>query len=87
MILLNMHLSSLEHLCLFNVQVNSNISAVKSSILPDLEYICNPFSGPPQYSYQPDNCSSNTIKIGDIPEVNLFLLHNVPIILIQKSSG
>nr|XP_018681648.1 PREDICTED: uncharacterized protein LOC103985228 [Musa acuminata subsp. malaccensis] len=49
-------------------QVNSNISTVKSSILPDLEYICNPFSGPPQYSYQPDNCSSNTIKIGDIPE-------------------
>ncbi|XP_073099302.1 uncharacterized protein [Elaeis guineensis] len=50
-------------------QVNANISAAKSSALPDLEYICNPFSGPPEYSYQPENCSSNTIKIGEIPQI------------------
>ncbi|XP_026663545.1 uncharacterized protein LOC103714925 isoform X2 [Phoenix dactylifera] len=50
-------------------QVNANISAAKSLALPDLEYICNPFSGPPEYNYQPQNCSSNTIKIGDIPQI------------------
>ncbi|EHA8589928.1 Lipoate-protein ligase A [Cocos nucifera] len=49
-------------------QVNANISAAKS-LAPDLEYICNPFSGPPEYSYQPENCSPNTIKIGDIPQI------------------
>lgn len=53
------------------MQVNANISAAKSADLPGLEYICSPFSGPPEYSYQPENCSSNTIKIGDIPQVNL----------------
>ncbi|XP_042467810.1 uncharacterized protein LOC122050965 isoform X2 [Zingiber officinale] len=45
-------------------QVSANISAVKS-----LSLVCNPFSGPPEYSYQPGNCSSNTIKIGDVPQV------------------
>ncbi|XP_042416055.1 uncharacterized protein LOC122005176 isoform X1 [Zingiber officinale] len=50
-------------------QVNANISTAKSLSLPDLEYVCNPFTGPPEYSYQPGNCSSNTIKIGDIPEI------------------
>ncbi|XP_074567559.1 uncharacterized protein LOC141824215 [Curcuma longa] len=45
-------------------QVNANISAVKS-----LSLVCNPFSGPPEYSYQPGNCSSNTIKIGDVPQI------------------
>ncbi|GMH26090.1 hypothetical protein Nepgr_027933 [Nepenthes gracilis] len=50
-------------------QVNANISLLKSSSYPDLEYVCNPFSGPPNYQYQPENCSANTIQIGDIPQV------------------
>ncbi|XP_072950165.1 uncharacterized protein [Typha angustifolia] len=50
-------------------QVNANISTVKSSYISELEYVCNPFSGPPDYLYQPDNCSSNTMKIGDIPQI------------------
>lgn len=50
-------------------QVNAEISTVRSSDMPDLEYVCNPFSGPPDYLYQPDNCSSSTINIGDIPQV------------------
>ncbi|KAJ4751569.1 envelope glycoprotein B [Rhynchospora pubera] len=49
-------------------QVNAEISAVRSTDMPGLEYVCNPFSGPPEYLYQPDNCSSSTIKIGDIPQ-------------------
>ncbi|KAM0940095.1 putative transmembrane protein [Dioscorea sansibarensis] len=50
-------------------QVNANISALQSLSLPGLQYVCNPFSGPPDYTYQPENCSSNTIQIGDIPQV------------------
>ncbi|KAH7681226.1 hypothetical protein IHE45_05G046400 [Dioscorea alata] len=50
-------------------QVNANISSLQSLSLPGLQYVCNPFSGPPDYTYQPENCSSNTIQIGDIPQV------------------
>ncbi|KAK4357851.1 hypothetical protein RND71_023461 [Anisodus tanguticus] len=31
--------------------------------------ICNPFSGPPQYNYEPGNCSSTTIRVGDLPRI------------------
>ncbi|XP_062107899.1 uncharacterized protein LOC133818829 isoform X2 [Humulus lupulus] len=47
-------------------EVNANISVMQSS--NDIS-ICNPFSDPPAYHYQPENCPSNTIKIGDIPKV------------------
>ncbi|KAJ0977129.1 hypothetical protein J5N97_012603 [Dioscorea zingiberensis] len=50
-------------------QVNANISTLQSLSLPGVQYVCNPFSGPPDYTYQPANCSSNTIQIGDIPQV------------------
>ncbi|CAL9134521.1 unnamed protein product [Musa textilis] len=50
-------------------QVNKKISAAKSLPIPDLEFVCNPFSESPDYSYEPKNCSSNTIKIGDIPQI------------------
>nr|XP_016495410.1 PREDICTED: uncharacterized protein LOC107814495 isoform X1 [Nicotiana tabacum]XP_016495412.1 PREDICTED: uncharacterized protein LOC107814495 isoform X1 [Nicotiana tabacum] len=33
----------------------------------NLAQICNPFSGPPEYNYQPRNCSSTTIRVGDLP--------------------
>ncbi|PON63560.1 Transmembrane protein [Parasponia andersonii] len=46
--------------------VNANISLLQQS--NDIS-ICNPFSEPPAYQYQPENCSSNTIRIGDIPKV------------------
>ncbi|GAB4859199.1 hypothetical protein Ancab_010659 [Ancistrocladus abbreviatus] len=49
--------------------VNANISLLRTSLYPNLEYVCNPFSGPPDYVYQPENCSADTIKIGDIPQV------------------
>ncbi|KAL0917985.1 hypothetical protein M5K25_013099 [Dendrobium thyrsiflorum] len=49
-------------------KVNSNITSLKSSF-PKLEYICNPFSGPPEYSYQPQNCSSDTITVGQVPQL------------------
>ncbi|XVF84346.1 hypothetical protein PTKIN_Ptkin17bG0029400 [Pterospermum kingtungense] len=47
-------------------EVNSNISLQQTSTYP---YVCNPFSAPPEYEYQPDNCPANTIKIGDIPKI------------------
>ncbi|KAL5706770.1 hypothetical protein ACHQM5_024894 [Ranunculus cassubicifolius] len=31
--------------------------------------ICNPFTGPPDYKYNPNNCSKDAIAIGDIPDV------------------
>lgn len=50
-------------------QVNTNISLMRSNSFPGLQYVCNPFSGPPDYLYQPENCAVDTIKIGDIPKV------------------
>nr|GEX76489.1 protein tweety-2 like [Tanacetum cinerariifolium] len=47
-------------------QVNANISRIQQ----DSSFgVCNPFSGPPEYNYQPNNCSENDIKIGEIPEL------------------
>ncbi|CAK9184862.1 unnamed protein product [Ilex paraguariensis] len=46
-------------------QVNTNISTSYANIVQ----ICNPFSAPPQYQYQPENCPANAIRIGDIPQV------------------
>ncbi|XP_023750021.1 uncharacterized protein LOC111898330 [Lactuca sativa] len=47
-------------------QVNANITRMQR----DSSFgVCNPFSGPPEYNYQPNNCSENDIKIGDIPEL------------------
>ncbi|KAA8531436.1 hypothetical protein F0562_006211 [Nyssa sinensis] len=45
-------------------EVNTNISLLQAPY-----HICNPFSPPPEYQYQPENCPANTIRIGDIPEV------------------
>ncbi|KAI3692712.1 hypothetical protein L6452_32534 [Arctium lappa] len=47
-------------------KVNANISRIQQ----DSSFgVCNPFSGPPEYNYQPNNCSENQIRIGDIPEL------------------
>lgn len=47
-------------------EINANISRIQQ----DSSFgVCNPFSGPPEYNYQPNNCSENEIKIGDIPEL------------------
>jgi len=52
-------------------QVNSNIYTIKSEYpVKQLDYICNPFTGPPQYQYRPENCPSGAATIGDIPQVN-----------------
>ncbi|KAG5530647.1 hypothetical protein RHGRI_025569 [Rhododendron griersonianum] len=46
-------------------EVNANISELYSNIFQ----VCNPFSAPPEYTYQPDNCPANSIKIGAIPQL------------------
>ncbi|KAG6597688.1 hypothetical protein SDJN03_10868, partial [Cucurbita argyrosperma subsp. sororia] len=46
-------------------QVNTQISIS----YPDTGLVCNPFSEPPYYEYQPENCAANTIRIRDIPKV------------------
>lgn len=51
-------------------QVNSNIYMIKSEYtVKQLDYICNPFTGPPQYQYRPDNCPTGANTIGDIPQI------------------
>ncbi|KAF8014100.1 hypothetical protein BT93_H0060 [Corymbia citriodora subsp. variegata] len=50
-------------------KVNANISHLQATLFPNLMYVCNPFSPPPEYEYQPDKCPANTIRIGDIPKV------------------
>ncbi|KAK1319162.1 hypothetical protein QJS10_CPB04g01936 [Acorus calamus] len=50
-------------------QVNANISRLQSSSTLNIGLVCNPFSPPPAYNYQPEDCPPNTIKIGDIPQV------------------
>jgi hypothetical protein len=49
--------------------VNANISLLQGTSDLNLVNVCNPFSAPPEYQYQPDNCPDNTIRIGDIPKV------------------
>ncbi|CAI9776151.1 unnamed protein product [Fraxinus pennsylvanica] len=46
-------------------EVNNNISSSYANIVQ----ICNPFSPPPDYEFQPGNCTASSIKIGDIPRV------------------
>ncbi|KAL0368671.1 UNVERIFIED_CONTAM: hypothetical protein Scaly_1086000 [Sesamum calycinum] len=46
-------------------EVNGNISRSYGNIVQ----ICNPFSPPPMYEYQPWNCPATSIRIGDIPQV------------------
>ncbi|MED6170819.1 hypothetical protein PIB30_034729 [Stylosanthes scabra] len=50
-------------------KVNENISGMQATTYPNLVHVCNPFSAPPEYLYQPQNCPANTIRIGDIPKV------------------
>ncbi|RLM58273.1 uncharacterized protein C2845_PM18G04880 [Panicum miliaceum] len=51
-------------------QVNSNIYTIKSEYpVKQLDYICNPFTGPPEYQYRPQNCPSGAVTIGDIPQI------------------
>ncbi|XP_052115484.1 uncharacterized protein LOC107477058 [Arachis duranensis] len=50
-------------------EVNGGLSKYQGALLPNLPNICNPFSAPPDFLYQPWNCSPNSTKIGDIPEV------------------
>uniref|UniRef100_A0A7N0ZXP7 Uncharacterized protein n=1 Tax=Kalanchoe fedtschenkoi TaxID=63787 RepID=A0A7N0ZXP7_KALFE len=40
-----------------------------SKSLPYGIQVCNPFTGQPDYFYQPDDCPTGTIRIGDIPKV------------------
>ncbi|KAL5848314.1 hypothetical protein ACOSQ4_006327 [Xanthoceras sorbifolium] len=51
-------------------EVNANISILQAtSSISNISYVCNPFSGPPEYQYLTDYCPANTIRVGDIPKV------------------
>lgn len=59
-------------------QLNSDVSLMyqllgigeENEELIGLVKICNPFSGPPNYSYSPHNCPRDAIRIGDLPKVS-----------------
>ncbi|KAF8393762.1 hypothetical protein HHK36_019960 [Tetracentron sinense] len=58
-------------------KVNANISLLQALSFPNNVRVCNPFSAPPEYQYQPQNCPVNTIRIGEISQVlKLFTCSN-----------
>ncbi|XP_016576919.2 uncharacterized protein LOC107874677 [Capsicum annuum] len=51
-------------------RVVHTINRALSTDYGNVAQICNPFSGPPDYNYKPDqNCPSSAIKIGDLPRI------------------
>ncbi|MCD7456566.1 hypothetical protein HAX54_032154 [Datura stramonium] len=46
-------------------EVNQRLSTEYGNVAQ----LCNPFSGPPEYNYDPGNCSSTTIRVGDLPRI------------------
>lgn len=40
--------------------------------LPGVMKICEPFSGPPDYSYMPGNCSKGEIPVSSLPNVSIL---------------
>ncbi|KAI3900202.1 hypothetical protein MKW92_042462 [Papaver armeniacum] len=45
------------------------LSDNESELPGEVLKVCNPFSGAPNFFYDPNSCSSNAIPIGDIPNV------------------
>ncbi|KAH0643712.1 hypothetical protein KY290_033400 [Solanum tuberosum] len=50
-------------------QIVNEVNQKLSTEYGNVAQICNPFSGPPQYNYEPGNCSSTTIRVGDLPRI------------------
>ncbi|KOM50826.1 hypothetical protein LR48_Vigan08g165300 [Vigna angularis] len=50
-------------------QIVYEVNTKPGSLLPKGVILCNPFSAPPEYLYQPEMCQPGTVKIGDIPKV------------------
>ncbi|XP_078441269.1 uncharacterized protein LOC144711210 [Wolffia australiana] len=46
-------------------KVNKNISVSFGAV----GAVCNPFSPPPEFMYQPQSCASGEIRVGDIPKI------------------
>ncbi|KAL8479491.1 hypothetical protein ACS0TY_026403 [Phlomoides rotata] len=47
----------------------NKVNGIISTSYGNIAQICNPFSSPPIYAYEPWNCPENSIRIGDIPKV------------------
>ncbi|XP_058772843.1 uncharacterized protein LOC131646933 [Vicia villosa] len=60
----------------FIVELNSNVSVLyellgigqENEELIGVMKICNPFSGAPNYTYIPQNCPHDAVRIGDLPK-------------------
>ncbi|KAF3628892.1 putative protein SHORT-ROOT-like [Capsicum annuum] len=50
-------------------QIVNEVNERLSTEYGNVAQICNPFSGPPEYNYEPGNCSSTSIRVGDIPRI------------------
>ncbi|KAL2328875.1 hypothetical protein Fmac_022302 [Flemingia macrophylla] len=52
----------------FSTLVNK-VNAHLGNLFPNHVTLCNPFTGPPEYSYQLEHCPPTSIQVGDIPKV------------------
>nr|XP_016459512.1 PREDICTED: uncharacterized protein LOC107783062 [Nicotiana tabacum] len=51
-------------------RVVNKVNQELSTNYGNVAQICNPFSGPPDYNYEPDqNCPSSAIRIGELPGI------------------
>ncbi|XP_009786154.1 uncharacterized protein LOC107774259 [Nicotiana tabacum] len=51
-------------------RVVNKVNRELSTNYGNVAQICNPFSGPPDYNYEPDqNCPSSAIRIGELPGI------------------
>ncbi|KAK3020827.1 hypothetical protein RJ639_047699 [Escallonia herrerae] len=57
---LNLKVSLLHHLLQLD-EGNEDLLGIRE--------ICDPFSGAPSYSYEPDTCAKDAISVGDLPNV------------------
>lgn len=63
---------------LLMMQLNSKVTEIAKTLGVNEENddsvgflrICNPFSGPPNYTYVPQSCSNSGIPVGKLPEVS-----------------
>lgn len=75
---------------MFWLQLNSRVNQVKTSLgvnegvdgVLGFARICDPFSGPPNYTYIPENCPPEAIRIGDIPVVSKSIYPSMVLLLL-----
>ena len=70
--------------CFCGMQLNSKVKELHELLqvfrlenLLGFSEICNPFSGPPNYSYIPEKCPKDALPISELPNVSELTDHDV----------